>query len=97
MLLSQKDLIFNISVAIDNFISAIKGKTTKFLDDIKKIRKSLRGKNKIEIILESKEIFRDYDINIDEEADFQYMKILFELKKNPDYIQFLFNTSLEDL
>ena len=24
------------------------------------------------------------------------MKILFELKKNPDYIQFLFNTSLED-
>lgn len=96
LLLSQKDLIFNISVAIDNFISAIKGKTTKFLDDIKKIRKSLRGKNKKEIILESKEIFRDYDINIDEEADFQYMKILFELKKNPDYIQFLLNTSLED-
>jgi len=96
LLLSQKDLIFDISVAIDIFISEIKGKATNFLADIKKIKKNLTVQSKIETIRESKKKFGNYGINIDDGEDFKFLKILLELKQNPECIEFLFNTSLED-
>jgi hypothetical protein len=74
----------------------VKGKATNFLADIKKIKKNLTVQSKIETIRESKKKFGNYGINIDDGEDFKFLKILLELKQNPECIQFLLNTSLED-
>ena len=96
VLLSQKDKIFNISVAINSFLIAIEQKKkTNFSNDIKKIIKNLKEKNKIELIKESKEILKKYGINIDQE-NLSYISILLELNKNQESIIFLFNTDLKD-
>ena len=97
LLLSCKDYIFNISVAIETFITAIKGKEikTKFITDIKKIIKELKEKNKTEIIDDCRKKLEEYGINIDDENN-EYISILLELKQNKESIEFLLNTPLEN-
>ena len=97
LLLSCKDYIFNISVAIETFITAIKGKEikTKFITDIKKIIKELKEKNKTEIIDDCRKKLEEYGINIGDENN-EYISILLELKQNKESIEFLLNTPLEN-
>ena len=95
LLLSQKGSIFDITVAIEIFLLAVNAKTTKFLTEIQKINKTIREKNKIETIRESKKKLNDLGINIDDEQN-KYLHVLLTLKQNPECIQFLINTSLED-
>ena len=95
LLLSQKGMVFDVSVAIEAFLNVVKGKTTKFLTEIKKINKLIREKEKLEVVRDSKKKLKEFGINIDDEGN-NYLKILLELKQNPECIQFLFSTSLEE-
>ena len=94
-LISKREYIFNIALAINVFFQNLEPQKTNLKEDIDNLINSLRIKKDVNTIRNCKEILDKYNINIDEKEN-KYIDILIKLKEQPDSSLFLFKTSIPD-
>ena len=103
IILSKKDDIYNVAIALSIFIQKTGAKTDK-PNKIDKIITDLKDSNEEKLILEAIRTLNDYSINIDilydnkelKGENSNYLNILLKLKEQPDSITFLLKKSLDD-
>jgi hypothetical protein len=97
ILFSKREFIFETATSIDVFIESIKPKITKFLKDIKEIIKEIKEKKDIETIKKSDKILKELKIYDGKEKENKLMNILSKFKEQPESIEFLLKTSIQDV
>ena len=95
-LINKKKYFFDIAAAVNTFIDNLKVPKTNFFEDIKDITKKLQEKKDIDTIRNCKNKLIELKIMDEGEKDNKLIEILFEFKKQPESIIFLFKTSIQD-
>ena len=97
LLVSKKNLIYN---SVDDFISFIEMtevEQEEFTQMNKTIVKYLKDPKDINVIELSLELLKNYDIEFKEGTNYQYLKILDMIKNKKNIIQFVINTTLQQI
>ena len=97
LLISKKSFMFNAAAGINIFIEKVKAKKTKFNEDIKDIIIKLKGQNNIENLKYCNDKLKELKIIDKKEKENKFIDILMKFKEQPDSIEFLLETSLQDI
>ena len=101
ILLSKKEDLFNISIAIALFLEKV-GSKGDIYEKLNKIIKNLEKSSEENIIVEAINKLNQYSINIDtlndqkKKGNNNYLKIFLKLKEQPDAIVFLLKKTIEE-
>ena len=94
---SKREFIFETVTSIDVFIESINPNKTSFLINIKEIITTMKAKKDIETIKKCDNKLKELKIYDGKEKENKLMNILFKFKKQPESIEFLLKTSIQDL
>jgi hypothetical protein len=98
IILSKKEDIYKISLAISIFLEKI-GSKGKLFDKLKEIINNLEKSNEEKVIVKAIDDLKTFKINIDiiyDEDNQNYLNILLKLKEQPEAITFLLKKTIDD-
>ena len=96
LLFSKRGFIFDAAAAIKVFIEKINPKQTNFTKSIKEIISIMKENNEIETIKKCNEKLKELNLFDGNERQNKLFNILFKFKEQPDSLEFILKTSLEE-
>ena len=96
ILIDKKKYFFDIAASVNIYIEKLKVEKTKFSEDIKDIINQLQEKKDIDTIRNCKNKLIELKIMEEKEKDNKLIEVLLKFREQPDSIQFLFDTSIQE-
>ena len=93
----KKDLLYNFSILFQKIVEKEYIKKTEFFSVNSIINKNLKSNKKIKVIQLSIDLYKNYNIEFNEETNFDFFKKIKSIPNINDIVDFLLNSNTQNL